>query len=243
MGHQRLRPAPALTTALAAAALTALVTGCGGGTGASGSGSPSPSATTPVSATSSAPSASPTDTATAGSGGSTGSPGATGSSASPTAGARATNGGGSATRAGLCTTGHLKAALRGLSPGAGQRYAVLTLTNTGSASCRLQGFVGLQLLGSSGGKLPTDVVRDHSGGSGKLLTLAAHGTVYTRLHWGAVPSGKEPVSGACEGTPHKTEVTPPDSYTHLTVNWGFGAVCEGGRIEVLPLAAGHGPTD
>jgi hypothetical protein len=120
---------------------------------------------------------------------------------------------------------------------------VLTLTNTGSTSCRLQGFVGLQLLGANGGKLPTDVVRDHSGGSAELLTLAAHGTVWTRLHWGAVPSGKEPVSGACEGTPHKTEVTPPDSYTHLTVNWGFGAVCEGGRIEVLPLAAGHGPTD
>jgi hypothetical protein len=241
MGHQRLRPAPALTTALAAAALTALVTGCGGGTGASGSGSPSPSATTPVSAASPAPSASPTDTATAGSA----SPGATGSSASPGsgAGARSTGGGHSAARAGWCTTGHLTAALRGLSPGAGQRYAVLTLTNTGSSSCRLQGFVGLQLLGANGGKLPTDVVRDHSGGAAKLLTLAAHGTVYARLHWGAVPSGKEPVSGACEGTPHKTEVTPPDSYTHLTVNWGFGAVCEGGRIEVLPLAAGHGPTD
>ena len=58
-----------------------------------------------------------------------------------------------------CHTGDLAATLRALSPGAGQRYAALVLTNSSGHACQVYGYVGMLLLDVSHQPVPTNVVR------------------------------------------------------------------------------------
>jgi Protein of unknown function (DUF4232) len=147
---------------------------------------------------------------------------------------------GAAAKTPWCGTGQLAVTTRGLNPGAGNRYAVVVLTNTSPGTCRTQGYIGMQLLSSSGKAVPTNVVRDHSRTAARL-TLASGQHAYARLHWGAMPGTGDSTSTNCQTPASRVEVTPPDSYSHEEVKWSFGPVCEKGRIFVLPLALGTGP--
>lgn len=140
-----------------------------------------------------------------------------------------------------CTTGQLKVSVRALQPGAGQRYAAVVLTNTSGTACRTRGWVGMQLMGAKGGKVPTLVVRDDSRPPA-LVRLAAGGSAWARLHWTVVPTGREPDTGACQPTADRALITPPDQHTQLTAPWTLGPVCASGRIDTLPLAPGTGPS-
>ncbi|HEX4344095.1 MAG TPA: DUF4232 domain-containing protein [Solirubrobacteraceae bacterium] len=138
-----------------------------------------------------------------------------------------------------CHTRDLSGTLHAGSPGAGQRYAVLVLRNRSQSTCSVAGYVGMRLLDAKGRGLPTNVVRDSA--KPQRVSLRAGARASTLLHWTAIPSGSEPTSGACEPTPAKVEVTPPDETTHLLVPWRLGAVCGKGRIDILRLRAGtHG---
>ncbi|WP_017973168.1 DUF4232 domain-containing protein [Actinopolyspora halophila] len=129
-----------------------------------------------------------------------------------------------------CHTGTLDGDLKRGSPGAGQRYAELTLRNTGDSTCTLYGYPGLELLDESGSPLPTDVSRTADPGP-STLRLAPDETSSAQLHWGVVPSGTDPASSSCEPVPGGVRITPPDETDSFRLDWNHGRVC-GGNIDV-----------
>jgi len=133
-----------------------------------------------------------------------------------------------------CHTAALSASLKAGSPGAGQRYATLTLRNRSGSSCSVYGYAGLGLRSAAGRALPTKVVRDRSHAP-RTIVLKPGRRTSALLHWGAVPGAGEPTSGPCEPTPRRVAVTPPDERTPLTIAWRLGPVCEQGRIELTPF--------
>ncbi len=200
--------ARAALTALAATA--AIVTaGCGG------SGSATPAASSPAAA-----SPSGTATATPASGGTTASPVSSSGAQGP----------------GRCHTSMLSAHVRLGSPGAGQRYAFLVLTNTSSVTCRVFGYPGMQLVTASGGSVPTRVLRTSP--SPQLVTVVPGAHVYSLLHWTVIPAGNE--ASPCEPLAAKVHVTPPDETATLTTSWPGGSVCQHGQIFVTAFRPGTG---
>jgi hypothetical protein len=138
-----------------------------------------------------------------------------------------------------CHTAQLRASFGSVGAGAGQRYVRLILTNSGTA-CQSIGYVGMQLLGSGGQALPTNVVRDTSRPV-STVSLAAGGQMSSLLHWGAIAAADEPQNGPCEPTPQQVEVTPPNEVQFVVAPWAAGPVCEHGRIDAGPLQAGVPP--
>jgi hypothetical protein len=138
-----------------------------------------------------------------------------------------------------CAAGSLSAALTPLSPGAGNRYASLVLTNASDSACRTQGWPGLQLVTADGEEIPNRTVRDDSA-EARPLTVEPGGSVHTRLRWSVVPGDADPATG-CGPDPASLRVIPPDEYGATSAAWDLGEVCGDGRIEALPLEAGAGP--
>ena len=139
-----------------------------------------------------------------------------------------------------CGTGDLSASVRPLNSAAGNRYAALALTNDSDATCRTQGWTGLQLVKANGGNVPTEVVRDTSR-TPSMQTLTPGASAWSRLHWTVVATDSDDASGACRPKPAQLQVIPPDTYDHTDTAWQLGEVCDAGRIEALPLAKGGGP--
>ncbi|RAJ57511.1 uncharacterized protein DUF4232 [Streptomyces sp. Amel2xB2] len=135
-----------------------------------------------------------------------------------------------------CTTKSLSVSLRPGQPAAGNRYAALVLTNSSSSACRTQGWPGLQLTSESGGKIPTDVVRERDVPS-RPLTLSPGGHASARLHWTVVPGKDDPSDGRCPD-PHTVRVIPPDQRASTSAAWKAGEVCGAGEIDVRPLLPG-----
>lgn len=136
---------------------------------------------------------------------------------------------GQANRPGRCHTADLSASLVPGSPGAGQRYATIVLTNTSSATCNVYGYGGVGLVDASGAPLPTQQVRVSPPGP-TLVTLQPHQSARSQLHWSAVPGAGDSPSGQCQPTPAALRIIPPDETTHLSVPWNQGPVCEQGTI-------------
>lgn len=142
---------------------------------------------------------------------------------------------------GRCTTAMLTARFRSAGPAAGHRYAFLTLTNRSGSLCRIYGFPGMQLVGVSG-ILPTRTVRMMPDQGLSSVRLAAGQSASATVHWSVVPAADEPQHDPCGPLPAEAWVTPPDEYSHLTVPWGMGMVCEHGTIWTTPFGyAGSGP--
>jgi Protein of unknown function (DUF4232) len=129
-----------------------------------------------------------------------------------------------------CTSGGLTGLLVAGSPGAGQRYATLALTNTTRQACATRGYGGLQLVASDGSVLPTHQVRDPAPPPETVL-VRPEATVTSLLHWSAVPGTGDDPTGNCQPVPATLRVIPPDGTTALVVPWPFGPVCERGRID------------
>lgn len=136
-----------------------------------------------------------------------------------------------------CHTSQMSAAFVNPDAGAGQRHLTLVLTNNGSASCEVFGYVGLQLLTSGGTVVPTNVTRINLSARAHVL-VPAGGQVSTLMHWAVIPGPGEPQSGQCEPTPGKIEITPPNETDFLTQPWTNDVVCEHGSIDVTPLVLG-----
>ena len=128
----------------------------------------------------------------------------------------------------------LNAQISELSPGAGQRYASITLTNAGSKPCRMLGFPGLSLVGA-----PSDDIRTNT--PKVLITVPVGGSAYTTIHWTVVPSGNEPDNGPCQPTASQIKITPPNETQSLVQPWTFGEVCNGGAIDVDAMQLGTPP--
>ena len=135
-----------------------------------------------------------------------------------------------------CRTADLSAQLKPGSPGAGQRYATVVLTDTSGHTCTVGGYGGLGLLGSPGQGVPTDLRRVASPAP-TTVTLAPGGSVRSLLHWTVIAAADEPAA-ACEPTAATVVVTPPNQATALLRPWTFGPVCSHGLIWQNAYVAG-----
>jgi opacity protein-like surface antigen len=135
-----------------------------------------------------------------------------------------------------CGTADLEAKLIPGSPGAGQRYATLELTNDSMHSCHTYGHVGLLFLNRYGHKVATHTIWDPDPAA-HVVVLASGARATAQLHWSVVP-GNGDQTGPCVKAPSRLEITPPDAYSHLEIAWHGGTVCERGRIDVTNLVHG-----
>jgi hypothetical protein len=142
-----------------------------------------------------------------------------------------------------CHTADLKASIRALSPGAGQRYAAVDLTNTSRHECSVDGWVGLLLLDAGRHPLPTTAhwFAPTAPQPTPPIVLQPGDVAFAQLHWTVVPSLPDEQATNCLPAPAFLEVTPPDETTQLVIPWKLGAVCNHGTIDVMPLASGIGP--
>ncbi|MET0233326.1 MAG: DUF4232 domain-containing protein [Kibdelosporangium sp.] len=113
---------------------------------------------------------------------------------------------------------------------AGNRYAKLAVTNTGSKACTLYGYGGLQLTNAAGAPTPTTLTRKPDPAPA-LVTLEPGQKAFKNLHWGVVPSGSELTEGPCEPASAGAKVIPPDETQPFTVRFDFGSVCRQGTID------------
>jgi hypothetical protein len=125
-----------------------------------------------------------------------------------------------------CHTSELTASLTAGEPGAGQRYATLSLTNTSARACTVFGYGGLQPLDAARKQLPITLTRD-TGRPVTLIRLAPGASVGRTIHWGAVP-GAQPCP-----TPAYASIIPPDETSPLVIGWSLGPVC-GGTMDGWP---------
>jgi Domain of unknown function (DUF4232) len=138
-----------------------------------------------------------------------------------------------------CHTGQLAGRVHMLDAAAGNRYAAVVLTNTSSATCRTFGYVGLQLAGADGTRLPTSVIRESQPGP-QGITVRPGKSAWTRIHWTVASAAGESATGQCEPQPARLLVIPPDERTQLTAKWPSGSVCDHGKFFVTALSPGTG---
>ncbi len=124
---------------------------------------------------------------------------------------------------------------------AGTIYQTVNFTNTGTTTCTLKGYPGMQLYGSGGATIPTTVVRGLGANSGgtpaaaappALVTLAPKVAAQFTLRFEDVPVDNEsscPMSATAA-------VTPPNLFTSLSVALAI-APCNHGTVNVSPVYA------
>jgi hypothetical protein len=231
----------------AVAAAAVLLAGCGSShDDAAGSGTGSTAGHSAHGSSSPAPSGSGLHVS-AGSG-SAGTSGSNGTSSGGTSsggkgsatGSTAASGGGAVPASKRCRPSQLKATVRPLGAAAGTHHASIILTNTGGG-CQSSGYVGLQLVSGSGGKIATSVLHD-TAQRPRTVSLKAHATMYAPASWGAVATTGESQTGNCEATPQGLQVALPGASGTAHATWSYGPVCGHGAITVGPLASGSGPT-
>lgn len=118
-----------------------------------------------------------------------------------------------------CHTSQLSASLAAGEPGAGQRYATLSLTNTSARTCTVFGYGGLQPLDAAKKQLPITLTRN-TGRPPKLVPLAPGASVGRTIHWTVVPSGSQPCP-----VPAYASIIPPDETSALVIGWSLGPIC------------------
>lgn len=145
-----------------------------------------------------------------------------------------------ANRGGRCRSANLVAHMVSVEGAAGSTIRTYTLVNTGTNTCTLYGYPGLQLLGTGGTKLTTRVVRTPA--TEKSVKLAHDAKVAFMMQFAnATGYGNE----SCP-TSSSLEITPPNDYHYLTLTGPAGTIqafggtvqdLKCGTIEVQPVAA------
>jgi hypothetical protein len=155
----------------------------------------------------------------------TGSAAAGGTSATQTAASSGSGGsGGSASGSGgRCQPTDLRVALGANTPSSGNSYLKVDLTNVSSATCTMDGFPGVNLVGTANGRngYQWPLVRSTQA-QPALVTLApgavAHFTM-SYLAWGTGTAGEEINVG-------EIIITPPDDTTQTSVTWKQGVLLQ-----------------
>lgn len=124
-----------------------------------------------------------------------------------------------------CSTEQLKGSLGETQSGAGQRYTVLILSNTGTKTCELRGFPGVSILDASGKQLGAPASRE--GTEGPTVSLAPGASASATLHTSA-----QGIGAACEPISTQLRVYPPDNTAALTFAAAYSA-CGGFRVSTL----------
>lgn len=133
-------------------------------------------------------------------------------------GAAPASGGGGSSK---CTVGMLKAEFADGQSAMSISGAVLIFTNTSSQSCTLQGYPGLKLVGAPSS---TEWPSAH----GEPVTLRPGGRAHADFHYYNDYAYPNP-SKQCGPRPTGILVTPPNSYTSMTLPWSKRA-CQGGAL-------------
>ncbi|NUT96610.1 MAG: DUF4232 domain-containing protein [Saccharothrix sp.] len=135
-----------------------------------------------------------------------------------------------------CTAATLSGKVEPTDAGAGNRYGKFVVTNTGQALCTLNGYSGFQLQDANGQPVPTDLQRTQNPGPSPV-PLAPGASAAANLHWNVVPAGDEPVDRPCQPEASGAAAIPPDETQPMSVAWGLGPVCGGGKIEISAFYA------
>jgi hypothetical protein len=134
----------------------------------------------------------------------------------------------------------LAMSVSGTEGAAGTLEVTISLRNTTSATCTMNGFPGALLLGASGTALPTTVVRagiySFTNFPSALVTLAGGALAYFNLGYSDVTTGSETT---CEMAT-QLEITPPNATTHGIVTASL-AVCNRGTVTVSPVFSATSP--
>ncbi len=133
-----------------------------------------------------------------------------------------------------CTHDRLRLSLGRVSPGAGNRYAPLVFTNTGTRPCSLHGYPGVTLLDSAGDRIGEPARR--RGPDAGPLTLEPGGSVHAALHTVAEGVTNEP----CRPPAAQVQAYPPGSTRALRAPADSFRVC-GGVFEVGAVEPGEHP--
>jgi Domain of unknown function (DUF4232) len=143
-----------------------------------------------------------------------------------------------------CSPSQIGITAMGTGAGLGHVGVLFTLRNTSSASCRLIGYPGIQLLGSNGHALPTTVVRAVTGAylfpavAPHPVALQPGALASFDLQYGDNPVGAQASEPYAEACPSATsaEVTLPNANEHSVVPASM-APC-GGQVLVSPVVPG-----
>jgi len=134
---------------------------------------------------------------------------------------------------GRCLTANLTAVLGPASPGAGNLYQPLTLTNKGSSPCVIEGFPGVSVLDAVGTQIGPAASRATTTPT-TPVTLAPGAQASTVLH-----TLNGPLNGqACLAKGTSIRVYPPDDLNPIVVPGTF-EIC-GNVFDVTSMAAGTG---
>jgi hypothetical protein len=140
-----------------------------------------------------------------------------------------------------CVAGNLKgtfAAVQG-SAGAGNISYRLTLTNTGSSACFVSGTPQVQLLGTTGGALPTSVSTVPAGAIGAKVTLHHGGSAHADARFSPDVNGTgDNAPGQCQPTATVMRVTAPGGGTLDAPIQPPTPVCERGSLQFTVYSAG-----
>ncbi|MFL6123674.1 DUF4232 domain-containing protein [Actinophytocola sp.] len=129
-----------------------------------------------------------------------------------------------------CTTDLLTGSVQSMGADAGNRSAILVVTNKSRQTCTLWGFGSLQLLTATKQPIPTNAERDLEPVP-TLVRLKPGGEAGKLLHWTVVATGDEPTTGPCQPAAASVDVSPPDQTVPFRVDYTFGSVCDHGRLE------------
>jgi hypothetical protein len=116
------------------------------------------------------------------------------------------------------------------SPGAGQRYATLTLRNSGGRTCTIEGYGGVGLYDAVGRLLPTHQLRV-AVPAPRLVTLKPGASVVSPLQWEVIAGEGDSQTGDCQPVAATLRVIPPGETDAVSVAWPGGPVCGGGTIQ------------
>ncbi|WP_019708900.1 DUF4232 domain-containing protein [Streptomyces xinghaiensis] len=133
-----------------------------------------------------------------------------------------------------CTRGDLGLSLGRVSPGAGNLYAPLVFTNTGSGACTLRGFPGVTLLDGTGDRIGAPAERQ--GETYPAVVLTSGDSAYAALHTVNEGVSDEP----CREPADRVQAYPPGSTWALRADARGFTVC-GGVFEVSAVRPGTGP--
>jgi hypothetical protein len=130
-----------------------------------------------------------------------------------------------------CHTNELKGSLGTPSPGAGNLYVPLVLTNVSSRQCIIAGYPGVSLLDAAGAQIEQPAGRE-PGFPSNAVPLAPGAAASTVLH--TTQEGIAP--GPCWPVSAQIKVFPPNELDALTFPGQF-KVC-GDAFTIRPLVAG-----
>ena len=147
----------------------------------------------------------------------------------------------STTAASACAATSLTGSFDGVegSAGAGQITYALTLTNSGSSPCYVQGIPQVQLLGTTGAALPTTVSAEPGQGAGGKVSLqpGAKATADARFSPDVPGQGDSQSPGACQPTATVLRINALGGGTLDAPVQPPTSVCERGSLRFRPFTA------